>query len=239
MSKLDPRYDDALDVVRKLVSDVNERSRRHQKRARRLLMKLVKTFAWMFASSVVIVTTMIATGRLFGPRGVEGLLLLPLLLLSTWSAIVYFGWFWRRSSTRALPKADILALPARTEEWLEEQRHALPSSTRDTLEQLLQRLEVLSVQVQGLDAQSPAAFEVKRLIGEELPELVRGYQKVPRSMRGIEAHGGTTPDRQLSEGLSTIDAQLEQLQVRLASEDMKALATQQRYLEMKYRGDKG
>ncbi len=238
MAKPDPIFEQALDVVRKLASDVNERSRRHQKRARRLLKKIVKTGIWMFATTVVIVTTMIASGRLFGPRGVEGLLALPLMLFGSWSAIVYFGWFFRRSSTRSLPKADIKLLPAKTEEWLEEQRHALPAATRTTVEQILQRLEMLTLQVQGLDAQSPSAFEVKRLIGEELPELVRGYQKVPRSLRSHEAHGGKTPDRQLTEGLVTIDEQIEQLQARLASEDMKALATQQRYLEMKYKGDK-
>ncbi len=238
MSKSEPRFEDALVVVRKLASEVNERSRRHQKRVRRLLLKIAKTVAWLFGSSVVIVTSMIASGRLFGPRGVEGLLLLPVLLFGTWASIIYFGWFFRRSSTRALPKADILLLPEKTEEWLEDQRHALPSSTRGTVEQILQRLEVLTVQVRGLDPQSPSAFEVKRLIGEELPELVSGYQKVPRALRGQALHGGTSPDRQLQDGLSTIDEQLEQLQTRLASEDMKALATQQRYLELKYKNDK-
>lgn len=238
MAKRDPNLELALDVTRRLVADVQERTRRKRKRAQRIFKKLLRTFVWLFGSTVVIITAMISTGKLFGPRGVEGLLMLPLLLVGTWSAIVYFSFLRGRTSVRALPKADIKQLPGATEEWLEGQRHALPASTRDTVEQILQRLEMLTLQMEGLDAQSSSAFEMKRLIGEELPELVRNYQKVPRSLRSQEAHGGKTPDRQIAEGLATIDEQMEQLQARIASDDMKALATQQRYLEMKYKGDK-
>jgi hypothetical protein len=39
------------------------------------------------------------------------------------------------------------------------------------------------------------------------------------------------------EGLTTIDVAIDRLHARLAADDLRALATQQRYLEMKYKDD--
>jgi hypothetical protein len=229
-------FEQALDMVRQLTSE--EGIRRRKKRVRRLVMRLLKLFALMMLSTTVIVVGMISGGFLLGPRGIEGLLALPVLLFSTWSAILYFG-LRSRPAPRALPSsADIKQLPAQTEDWLEAQRFGLPADARLTLDRILQRLDALTPQVQALDPQSPGAHEVRRLIGEELPELVRGYQRVPRAMKDKPTHGGKSPDRQIVEGLSTIDEELERVQAQLAAEDMRALATQQRYLEMKYRRDK-
>ncbi len=79
---------------------------------------------------------------------------------------------------------------------------------------------------------------MRRLLAEELPELVRGYQKVPRALRGQPLHGGHSPDRHVIEGLATIDEEIGRMQARLAADDVRALATQQRYLEIKYKGDR-
>ena len=60
------------------------------------------------------------------------MLVLPLLLISTWSAILYFG-LKSKPVPRALPSADIKQLPSRTEAWLEDQRWALPSAAQTSL----------------------------------------------------------------------------------------------------------
>ncbi|MET0388326.1 MAG: hypothetical protein ABW321_20305, partial [Polyangiales bacterium] len=69
----------------------------------------------------------------------------------------------------------------------------------------------------------------------ELPELVRGYRKLPRELQRQALHGGSSPERQLIEGLSTIDEQIGRMQEQLAADDMQALAVHQRYLELKYK----
>jgi hypothetical protein len=66
---------------------------------------------------------------------------------------------------------------------------------------------------------------------------VNVYQKVPRALQQQPLHGGPSPDRQLVEGLTTVEEAIGRIHERLAADDMRALATQQRYLEIKYKGD--
>ena len=76
------------------------------------------------------------------------------------------------------------------------------------------------------------------MIAEELPELVEGYQKVPRALRSRASHGGQSPDRHVIDGLATIDEHMAQLEADLSEQNLRALATQQRYLELKYKRDR-
>ena len=72
-------------------------------------------------------------------------------------------------------------------------------------------------------------------MGEHLPALVRSYEKVPAAMRAKES-AGSTPDQQLTDGLRTIDRQIDELATRIAQGDLDALATRGRFLEVKYEG---
>jgi hypothetical protein len=60
---------------------------------------------------------------------------------------------------------------------------------------------------------------------------------VPRELTQKPLYGGATPERQLIDGLGTIDQQLSRLHERLAKSDLHAFATHQRYLELKYKRD--
>jgi hypothetical protein len=237
MSSIDRIFEQATALVRQLSEEAQQRSRRKQKRVRRLLKRIVTLLGLLAISTFVIVVTMLSTGLLFGPRGMEGWLALPLILLTVWSSILYFG-LRSKPAPRVLPSADIKQLPTRTEAWLEEQRWALPAPAQASLTNILQRLEALTPQVEKLDPQSPKAFELKRLIAEELPELVEGYQKVPRALRSRPSHGGPSPDRNVIDGLATIDEQMAQLEAQISEQHLRALATQQRYLELKYKKDR-
>jgi hypothetical protein len=217
-------------------SAYRDRRRQRRKRRRRVFAKVVKTAGLLWVATFAIVAGMIATGHLFGPRGVEGLLALPIVLTLTWAAILFFS-LRSKPSTETIVVGDVAQLPARTEEWLEGQRRALPAAAREQLDSIVLQLEALTPQLATLDPQLPAAQELRRLLGEELPELVRGYQKVPRALQQQPLDGGASPDRQLSEGLNTVGAALGRLHERLAADDLRALATQQRYLEMKYKRD--
>lgn len=207
-----------------------------RKRQRRQFKKIVRAILAMLFATFVLVPGMIAGGFLFGPRGIEGLILAPVVLFTSWALILAYT-FRRRATPRTIIKSTIAALPAQTETWLEEERSRLPWSSHEKIDSLALRLEALTPQVEALDPESPSAAELRRLLAEELPELVRTYRKVPRALAQQPLYGGTSPERQLLDGLETIDKQVGRVHERLATSDLHALATHQRYLELKYERD--
>jgi hypothetical protein len=59
---------------------------------------------------------------------------------------------------------------------------------------------------------------------------------VPEALRRT-GRDGPSPDRQLVDGLSVVDGEIARMTAQLASGDLHKLATQGRYLELKYRGE--
>jgi hypothetical protein len=136
-----------------------------------------------------------------------------------------------------LMESELPALPANTEQWLAKQRLALPAPANRKLDAIATRLEELRPQLQNLDPREPAAVEVRRLVGVELPELVEGYKRVPDHLRREESLGGRTPENQLVEGLDIVESEISRMTRQLAAGELDALATQGKFLELKYRGD--
>ncbi|WP_420144492.1 hypothetical protein [Sphingobium sp.] len=135
--------------------------------------------------------------------------------------------------TEALAQTELTALPLKTEIWLENQRKALPAPAVTLVDSIGVKLEMLSPQLERLNDQEPAAQEIRRLLADHLPELVTGYQSIPAPLRR-EERNGRVPEKQLIEGLSVIDAEIGRMSENLASGDLDKLATQNRFLELKY-----
>lgn len=233
--------DEAAERTARL-SNPRSRPRTRSKRDRERLARKIKALLAVLVAPFLVIPTMIASGLLLGPKGYEGIFLAPLVMIVTWAAILYWGF--AKRSLPPLPalkadnsKASLLLLPAQTGEWLEEERRMLPSAAQRQLDSLSQHLSTLAPQLQSLDPEAPAAHEVRRLLCAELPELVRGYRKVPTGLAQQPLYGGATPERQLVEGLETIDQQIARMHERLATDDLHALATHQRFLELKYKKD--
>jgi hypothetical protein len=144
----------------------------------------------------------------------------------------------RAPSEKTLREVDIKALPAKTERWLEAQRPALPAPARGVIDQIGVRLETLSPQLGRLDGRDEEAYEVRRLIGEQLPAFVNDYARVPEPLRRVERNG-RTPDAELVAGLRLIEQEIADMTARLAQSDLDTLSTRGRYLEIKYRDDAG
>jgi hypothetical protein len=168
---------------------------------------------------------------LFGALAVMALLLAATLTLSVWPADDR-----RAIPAEALRTADIRALPAQTERWLDAQRPALPAPAMTLVDQIGVRLETLAPQLAQLEPGAPAAEEVRKLIGEQLPDFVRGYQRVPDALRQVPRNG-KTPDSELMDGLRVIEREIGQMTEQLAQGDLDSLSTRGRFLELKYRGD--
>ena len=166
--------------------------------------------------------------------GIGGFFLAMVAMLVVTAVIL--GWPAGAEATpAALVQTDLKLLPQRTEEWLDRQRPALPAPAMRLVDSIGTRLDALAPQLVGLDPQVPAAAALRKLMAEELPELVSGYQRVPLDLRRRDGDG-ISPDRQLIEGLTVVESELARMTEQLARGDLDRLATQNRYLELKYRG---
>ncbi|MDZ3830727.1 MAG: hypothetical protein U0S50_02780 [Sphingopyxis sp.] len=173
-------------------------------------------------------------GALIQPLGFTGLLALVVLLVGV--AVLFGKWPPFPEPRQAdLPKADLKQLAGRTEIWLEAQRPALPAPARQLVDGIGVQLDLLAPQLQTLDASSPAATNIRKLVGEDLPELVAGYQRIPAGLR-TEAHAGRTPDETLVGGLKMLEREIGDAARSLAAGELDKLATRERYLQLKYEG---
>ncbi|MET0369749.1 MAG: hypothetical protein ABW039_00075 [Sphingobium sp.] len=228
MSRSDQVLADAEAVLRRHSERGQSLSARaRQRRNASIMRRLGRIAAAIFA---ILIGAMV-TGW-FVPLGASGVMIvLALLLLAT----LFFGLLpgERAVRTEALAETPLETLPLKTEIWLENQRKALPAPAVTLVDSIGVKLETLAPQLARLNPQEPAALEVRRLLSDHLPELVTGYRSIPDTLRR-EERNGRVPEKQLIEGLSVIDAEIARMSESLASGDLDKLATQNRFLELKY-----
>jgi hypothetical protein len=188
------------------------------------------------ANLAILVVAFVLSGVL-GPLGLfGGLAMIALMLAAT--LLIAFAPATPLPTPERLARSELKALPAQTTRWLEAQRPALPAPAVSVLDRLGQRLDTLGVQLATLDEDSPAATDVRRLVGEQLPAFIDDYKRVPRPLRSTPRNG-KTPDQQLVEGLGVIEREVASMSEQLAQGDLDTLATRGRFLEIKYAGDEG
>jgi hypothetical protein len=135
-----------------------------------------------------------------------------------------------------LRQTDLGTLAGKTEIWLEAQRPMLPASAIPLVQNIGLRLDALAPQLQTLSETDPASREVRKLVGEHLPELINGFKKIPEPLRRQD-NGGKTPEQQLVDGLTRIDREIETMTGQIARGELDKLATRERFLEIRYDGD--
>ncbi|HEX4848913.1 MAG TPA: hypothetical protein VFV30_12280 [Novosphingobium sp.] len=128
---------------------------------------------------------------------------------------------------------DVRALVGRTELWLETQRRALPPPAVQLVDQIGLQLDGLAAQLAGVDQAHPKAAEVRKLVGEHLPNVIDGYRKIPESLR-YEDRAGSNPNQQFMGGLKTISDEIDSITRQLAMGAIDNLAITTRYLDYKY-----
>ncbi|MGN6376402.1 MAG: hypothetical protein ACTHMG_12735 [Sphingomonas sp.] len=171
----------------------------------------------------------------FIPLGIGGAMLVMLLLIVATLVLAIFPTT-PEAKPETLRQTPLRILPLRTEQWLETQRATVPATSMRLLDAIGQRLETLAPQLVGVDENTPAAGEIRKLVGENLPELINSYTRVPAPLRTVERNGAT-PDQPHADGLKLLDRDLAQMTEQLAKGDLDLLATRGRYLQIKYQGD--
>jgi hypothetical protein len=218
-------------------NDFLERSRDRRdgpRRKRSLVMRAVRAVKFAVIGAGTVLLGAIILG-IFVPLGVSGILLSVLAMM----VAMVLGALLSREADVSLDKvgkADLKALPDMTARWLDGQRKALPAPAQTLADNIGVKLDILAPQLAALSEAEPAAAEIRRLIADELPELINGYGRVPANLRK-EGLNGISPDKQLIDGLVVVDSELKRMSEQLASGDLTQLATQKRYLEIKYQGD--
>lgn len=208
-------------------ADKRMRRRRENEVKRRVTRVVVANVS--VSVGAILFGLMVAPLGVLGAATVAALMLAVTLLFAMWPAS-------RAPEVEQLGQVPLRALPRSTETWLDGQRRALPAPVIGLVDSIGVRLETISPQLAQLDEKTPAAFEVRKLIGEQLPELVKGYLRVPQPLRHVERHG-VSPNQQLAQGLALIDEEIGQMSAQLAEGDLDLLATRGRYLQIKYQGD--
>jgi hypothetical protein len=221
-----------------LLQRVSPEGRRLAQRQRqRRNRQLARAFVRAMAATVVIILAAILWGAFVGPIGQMGFLAALVAMALVWAAIFVMS-HESEETARSLATSDITLLPQKTEAWLQRQRPALPAPAQRLADGISLKLEALAPQLAALDPREPAAAEVRKLLSIELPELIEGYVRVPAGLRQ-DASNGLAPDKQLVEALGVVDSELARMSADLASGDLQKLATQGRYLELKYKDDDG
>jgi hypothetical protein len=209
--------------------------RGHSRRMKRGATTLGRRVALIAAANAVLLLVAAIVGATLFPLGIFGALAVLLMMVAVTLAIALAP-VAKPPTEAKLREADIKVLPARTERWLEAQRPALPAPARTLVDRIGLQLEALSPQLAGLGEGDEAAYEVRRLIGEQLPAFVTDYARVPPTLRATPRNG-KTPDAELVDGLKLIEQEIAEMTQRLAQTDLDALATRGRFLEMKYKDD--
>lgn len=186
---------------------------------------------------VVIATAAILVGATLVGLVIDGIGFAGIVItfLAIVAAVMAFSAFPRLKVPKMveLNRGDVKHLVGRTELWLEAQRPALPPPAVTLVDQIGVQLDALGKQLESVDQAHPATAEVRKLVGEYLPEMVDSYRKIPAKLRTEERAGGT-PDKQLTEGLSKISQEIDSVTRQLAGGALDDLAVKTRFLEYKY-----
>jgi hypothetical protein len=164
--------------------------------------------------------------------GIFAGLIAAIIFLIGAAAIIVRG---RRSPIVAtkLGQAPLAGLPLMAGGWLEQERSALPAPAIPLVDSISRHLSSLGPQLESIEQNGPGANAIRKLIAVELPALVERYRDIPASVERPDANA------QLVDGLKIIDGELARLSSDLANGSFDALATQNRYLQLKYEGGVG
>lgn len=222
------------DQARAMIHRVSPQGRAEARRLRAARARRTRRLAvrWLVATALVF-AGYAALNAAAGPFGPTGFMLAVAATLVACAILAALGRE-RPMAGPAVAPGELPLLPARAEAWIAAQRPSLPAPAATLLGAIGARVAALAPHLSRLDEQEPAADELRRLVGGELPGLVDQYRAVPAGLRAEPRADGATPDARLLHALGTVDRQLTDLTRRIGAGAADGLSTRDRYLESKY-----
>ncbi len=208
-----------------------ERARKERERRQAASNRLIARC--LFAG--LLIAALAGLASLFVPVGAAGIAA-AIVLFALASAGIAIASREPPTDARGLGDSRLAQLPGLTARWLEQQRPALPAPAAELADGITLRLDAISPQLARLPEDEPAAQAVRKLIAIELPRLIEGHQAVPASLRARQRDDGESPDSHLVRGLTLVDGEIARMTEQLARGAFDEVATQHRYLELKYEG---
>lgn len=216
-------------MIRRVSPEGRALAQRDRERRQRATLRLAGRMA-LSGVAVALVTAGIDVTVV--PIGMAGILVAVAAFLIACVAIALLS----RAGPIMLAASPLGTLSEDTQHWLEQQRTLLPRMALPALDSISLRLHDMAPRLATLDADTPAADAVRRLLATDLPALVQGYEAVPPGLRTRAANGGVSADAHLLSGLTLIDGEIDRMTEQLARGAFDELATQSRFLELKYDG---
>lgn len=235
MNDTPPTSSQAEAMLRRVSPEGRARAAREQAKRQRATFRLVGR---CLLALLVVILVVAAINAWVAPLTPIGLLAALVVYVLACAGIAYAS---REGppSVANVASASLAALPERTAGWLEQQRPALPAPAARLLDRIGLRLEAMGPQLRDLDPVSPAADTVRNLLAVELPRLIERHNRIPQTLRGTERDGRPSADAHLVSGLGIVDAEIARMTEQLARGAFDELATQNRFLELKYEGEGG
>jgi hypothetical protein len=184
-------------------------------------------------------------------------LLLVLLGFSLYSPALFFAWLFavpvilfvaivlmfqptrhaQRMETEARLTPQTLPLPelaVRAEEGLLDRCDSLPGRALPTADRIMANLRELQPHLHQLGPQDAALEgDLRRLIGQHLPQLIDSYLALPAPARVA----GSESSRRITESLTIVADEMEHLLDRCCREVQSDFDTHNRFIETRYRED--
>lgn len=125
----------------------------------------------------IVLPVMIWGGFLLGPRGVEGLIAAPLILLVLYSIIGYRVMTKLRAASRERSHkvSDLTQCARQTERWLESLRMQLPYGAIMQLDRMGAQVDDFIAQERATSLPRATADRLCRIVSDEVPALVREF----------------------------------------------------------------
>jgi hypothetical protein len=234
MSDVDDQIARARAAMERISAEYGDQIRHTRRRVRRKATGVGTRLALIAAADAIILLAAFIAG-LFVPLGILGFLAVIMLCVAV-TLVIALAPAARPVSEEKLKQVELTALPRQTERWLEAQRPALPAPAIRLVDSISQRLETLQPQLARVESNTDAEYEVRKLVGEQLPAFIKDYERVPANLRSVDRNG-RSPDRELVDGLKLIEQEIGDMTQRLAASDLDQLQTRGRYLELKYKGE--
>ncbi len=188
------------------------------------------------AIGALIVAT-IVFGLIVGPIGITGLFLVAMAIL----AVLLLGSFWPSEAKRVayseqLPTGTVVR---QLESMLARRRTALPAPAAQRADAIGAQLPLLESRLADVDPLDPLAQDARRLMGKHLPELIERYERIPADYRHQPDGEGLTADQRLVASLDAARQALGDIGDKLIQGDRQAFETQGRFIESRYKEERG